>query len=70
MLSTVATIVSAKCSSASSRLLGDGAATPHARASHSTIARETRSSSAARSRRPLAITPVQWAMPAELANAM
>ena len=46
------------------------AATPHDRASHRTIARETISSSAARSRRPLAITPVQCATPAALAHAM
>ena len=52
------------------RLTGDGAATPQARASHRTMARETRSSSAARSRRPLAMTQVQCAVPAALANAM
>jgi len=40
-------------SSASRRARGDDVVTPQPRASHSTIARATRSSSAARSRRPL-----------------
>ena len=59
---------------ASSRLRGDGAATPRRGPARKTIARETRSSSAPRSRRPLASTQVQLergdATAASMAKAM